>query len=142
MTAKKRNTSQDELLPLMIAFGRLLRVEMAKHLAPLSLLHLQTLQFVAEAGNPTMREVAAYLKISAPSATEIITALVKEKCLTRVSDPEDRRKVRLTVSAAGKSALKRAEVRKAKAFAAVIAPLSARERDTFITILTTVTRNS
>jgi len=142
MTAKKRNSAQDQLLPLMIAFGRLLRVEMAKHLAPLSLLHLQTLQFVAEAGNPTMREVAAYLKISAPSATEIITALVKEKCLTRVSDPEDRRKVRLVVSAAGKSALKRAEVRKAKAFAAVIEPLSVRERDTFITILSTITRNS
>lgn len=139
----KHNVStQDTLLPLMIAFGRLIRAEMTKHLVPFSMLHLQTLQFVAEAGNPSMREVAAYLKVSAPSATEIIDALVADKCLSRTKDPDDRRKVRLVVSTAGTRALKRAEVRKAKAFAAVIAPLSKAERDALIKILTTITTPS
>ncbi|HVX90670.1 MAG TPA: MarR family transcriptional regulator [Candidatus Paceibacterota bacterium] len=142
MTATYRTTREDQLLPLMIAFGRLMRAEMAKHLGPFSMLHLQTLQYVAETGNPSMREVAAYLKVSAPSATEIINALVKDQFLTRARDPEDRRKVRLVVSSAGTRAIKRAEVQKAKAFAAVIAPLSSRERDAFITILTTITTPS
>ncbi len=136
----KRQSTEAELIPLMIAFGRLIRAEMAKHLGSLSLLHLQTLQFVAEAGNPTMREVAAYLKVSAPSATELINGLVKGKCLTRTVDAHDRRKVRLSASAAGKRTLKNAEVKKAKAFAAVIKPLSPRDRAQLINILTTLTR--
>ena len=130
----------ERLQSLMFEMGRLIRGEMIKHLGPLSLLHAETLRFVGEEKNPTMREVADFLAVSAPTATDIITSLVRDKCLARESDPKDRRKVRLVLTGGGRRSLARLQKGKVRAFARVLAPLSARDRVELTRILGVITR--
>lgn len=54
-----------------------------------------------------MKEVADYLGITPPSATSLIDGLVESNLLKRNFDKNDRRVVRLTVTAHGKQTIKR-----------------------------------
>ncbi len=76
----------------------------AKRSDPNAWLRLQTIQFIERTDAPTMHDVAAYLRVKAPSATSLIAHLVSQGLITR-RPGSDRREVILSVTPAGRRAL-------------------------------------
>ncbi len=59
----------------------------------LSVLQIQAIHFIHEAGGLTMTELAEFLHASPPAASSLVDRLVKKKLLVREHSKEDRRKV-------------------------------------------------
>jgi DNA-binding MarR family transcriptional regulator len=139
--ASGSQSPQDRLLPLMFEMGRLLKSEMAREGASLpSFLHLETLRFIQEQGAPTMSDIADYLKIAPPSATALMNPFVKEGIIERTEDPEDRRRVRLSLSMKGLTLLKETMQKREQAFASITAPLSTKDCEELSRILKIITQ--
>ncbi len=99
----------ERLISLFFTTARLIheRIRGPERIDPFSFLRLETLRYVAEHENPSMKEIADYLCITPPSATSLIDRLVKARYLSRVFDKEDRRVVRLSITPSGKRTIKR-----------------------------------
>jgi len=63
-----------------------------------SISHLEIMHYIAERTNPTMKEVAEYLRITPPSVTTIIDAMVESGLVKRETASSDRRSVRVTLT--------------------------------------------
>jgi DNA-binding MarR family transcriptional regulator len=141
--APAKAVSARDLFPLMFEMGRLLKHQFSVDgYGPSSYVQLETLRYVAETGEPDMRDIAQYLRIAAPSATAVADSLVKEGLLARMPDAVDRRRVRLAVSAKGARLLRDTDERRANAFARVVAPLSAKDRAEFGRIMRVIIEKS
>ena len=68
-----------------------IREEGLKH--DLTLSHIEVLNFIGPARRETMKNIALYLKITPPSATEIVAEMEKKGLVKRESDENDRRVV-------------------------------------------------
>ncbi len=77
----------------------------SKQSDPNAWMHLQTMDFIARNGTPTMQEVASYLRIKAPSATSLVSNLVSQGAVARTIGA-DRRQVVLSITSVGKKMLK------------------------------------
>jgi len=142
MKEKSNSEGNAELFQLMFDMGRLMKREMHSGTThSVGYLPLETLRYVDEQGKPDMQAVADYLRVAGPSATRLIAGLVKDGMLARVPDPADRRRVLLSVTAAGKRACQASLRERQAAFARVIAPLSAAERAQLARILSIITRS-
>jgi DNA-binding MarR family transcriptional regulator len=139
-------TKDKELLSRMFEMSRILKREIAREstLMP-SFLHAETLRFISGAEQqgslPTMRDVANFLKIAPPSATELVNGFVKDSVIKRVADPKDRRIVRLSLSKKGIQFLKTTHLQREKAFASLLAPLSSKDSKELSRILAIITKN-
>lgn len=126
----------EEILFLFFEAGRAIRQAcFAPSGALLSLVHLETLRFVSEHQEPTMRDVSDYLRVTAPSATALIEELAAKGYLVRRQDKADRRLVRLSISSKGKSFLAKVMKKRLKAMQSMVAPLTLSDRKEFIRIL-------
>lgn len=76
-----------------------------KRLDPYSWLRIETLKFIRSQETPTMGQVAEYLSITAPSATSLVSALVKEGLVRRQVSVKDRRASCLSLTPKGKRVL-------------------------------------
>jgi DNA-binding MarR family transcriptional regulator len=81
------------------------KVRAAGKADPNSWMRLETLRYVSEHEQSTMRDLASYLRITAPSATSLITGLVRRKLIAREQDKKDKRVARLRLSRQGKALL-------------------------------------
>ncbi len=98
------------------------------YLACPSLPQLEVLIFVSENGEPLMRDIARYLNVKAPSATELVAELVRTRHLTRLPGTRDRREVRVALTAKGRAALAKSNAKRMRVFSEVLSPLSEPER--------------
>ena len=135
-TAESRTPHLSEL---MFEMGRKVKGALARDFAPFSMLHVETLRFISESGEPSMREVADYLRIAAPTATALTDGLVEDGCIVRRVDKSDRRLVRLALSAKGRKLIANLHRKRTAAFSRIIAPLSSRDRHEFARILRIIT---
>ncbi|HVW82597.1 MAG TPA: MarR family transcriptional regulator [Candidatus Paceibacterota bacterium] len=110
-------------------------------LDPYAWLRIETLAYIGE-HNPTMSEIAEYLAITAPSATSLIASLARAGLVARATSKEDRRVLRISLTAKGKATLKAAFARGARIFSGVFAPLSAPELAAFSRLLAKLERGS
>lgn len=124
----------DRLISLIFSTRRLM-VESGATPSPCSLLHAETLRFITEKRNPTMKEVALFLSITPPSATSLIDSLVKSKHIVRIQDSVDRRTVRLKITPEGKRAFTRACAQRKKNMKKIMSALNDYDRTSLITIL-------
>jgi len=98
----------DDLAMLIMSAGRLLHQCLARSAGDkISLLHIKILAFVSDKRNPTMKDIAGYLGITAPSATVIVNRLVRSGELKRMPGRIDRRKVQIALTRKGASDLRR-----------------------------------
>jgi len=128
---------------MIFAVSRLIR-ERAKDrekINPFSFLQLETLRYVAENGNPSMKDIADYLCITPPSATSLINSLVKAGQLERVYDKNDRRFVRLVVTTKGKTALASGFEKITTRVRKILSNLNAKERSELFKILEKLSRS-
>jgi DNA-binding MarR family transcriptional regulator len=141
--SKKPFNSDDvrtKLLPLIFEMGRVLKSEAYKDDAEMpSYLHIETLRFIQESKDPSMSDIAGYLRVTRPTATSLINAFVIDGMLDRVDDAEDRRIVRLQLSNKGVVALEEAMKKRAEAFSRVIKLLSDDDCIELARILTIIT---
>jgi DNA-binding MarR family transcriptional regulator len=136
MKASAHTDGTDKVLTLMFEMGRLIRHAcIGAGDLPLPLAHLETLRFVGEKKSPTMRDVATYLRITAPSATHIIDELVKGGLMTRSADRKDRRIVRLTLSKKGSTFLAKSMRLKMKVLRGIVGSLNRADQKEFVRIL-------
>ena len=137
-----RHTNIEQLISMIFAVSRLIR-ERAKYrekIDPFSFLQLETLRYVAEKDNPSMKDVADYLCITPPSATSLINSLVKAGQLERVHDKNDRRFVRLVVTPKGKTALAGGFKKITTRMRRVLSNLNAKEKNGLFKILEKLSR--
>jgi DNA-binding MarR family transcriptional regulator len=143
MKSKKVSPETGRLNELMFEMGRMLKQQMtADGYGPSSYLHIELLRYLTGEAEADMRDVARYLRVSAPSATGLVDTLVREKLVARKPDPKDRRRVLITVSPKGRAAIARAAKHREAAFARVAEPLSSADRAELIRILTIITENA
>ena len=104
-----KQITMEELVSHMFIMGRLMRDRMHRKVrnGQCTLLEFETIKYVKDTGQPHMRDVAKTFHVTPPAATLMIDTLVKEKLLSRVLDPKDRRSVRVAITPKGKQLLER-----------------------------------
>jgi DNA-binding MarR family transcriptional regulator len=106
-----------------------------RKLDPTSWLRIETLKFIADTSGPSMRQVADYLSITAPSATSLVSGLVRDGLVARSTDARDRRTAHLHLTTKGKTVLAETLARGTELLGALFAPLSRTELAAFISTL-------
>lgn len=111
MKMSRNDTDTDvfaELPSLFFETRQIIRQKLPsdKQSDPNAWMHLQTMHFIDRSTEPTMQDVATYLRIKAPSATSLVAHLVSQGVITRTTGA-DRRRVVLSITPAGKRALKK-----------------------------------
>jgi DNA-binding MarR family transcriptional regulator len=140
---KASTPSAKRLNELMFELVRLMKQRMSTvGYSPSFYIHLETLRYLIESKDADMRDIAKYLRVSAPSATGLVDALVREKLASRIADRTDRRRVRIAVTKKGKQTVAKATKHREAVFARITAPLSSRDRGELIRILTTITHHA
>lgn len=101
----------DDLIDLIISTNRLIRMRMSEQRddggCPFTHVQLAVLRYLRSAGSPTMKDIAAHLRVTAPSATGIVNGMVREGLVERHRDQKDRRTSRIKVTTKGRKALTR-----------------------------------
>jgi len=136
-------TDTNTVVTHMFELGRVIRRAVFERApAAMPLVHLETLKFIRECHGVTMSEIARYLHVTPPSATDMIEKLVHEKYLSRQVDPSDRRIVRIVISKKGTLALERTLKHRFTAMRNVIRRLSPKEQADFVRILSKITNHN
>lgn len=106
----------------------------------ISLLHMETMGYVIEHKNPTMKNVADHLCITPASASSLADGLVEEGFLERTFEKNDRRVVKLRITKKGKDFLKKSIRHANKQMEVMFSALDDKEVDFFIHILEKFTK--
>ena len=103
-------------------------------------LRVETLRFIASVDGPTMRELAEFLRITAPSMTSLISHLEKRGLLRRSKAKEDKRTVHIHLTAKGRQELARYDARSAEKLRRVFGPLPKKDLQALLHIMREVKR--
>jgi DNA-binding MarR family transcriptional regulator len=95
---------------------------------------------VGDGGPLRLNDLAERMGVSAPTASRSVDALHELGLVERVPDPDDRRALRIDLSAAGRKLLAERKAKAEEAFAPAVAALSDAERETFSRLLRRMTR--
>lgn len=79
--------------------------------------------------------IAGIMGVTAGNITQILTALEKRGLVERTTDPEDRRKVVISLTAAGKEAVAKAGRAYREAYSGLLAQLGEERTDEFVELL-------
>lgn len=101
------NNKNTALIESIFTLSRLMKEDMAfnSDFATLSMLQIQTLLFLKQNPQAQMGEIASKFAIELPSATSLITKLVKAKLVIRRADKKDRRVVHIALTEKGDALL-------------------------------------
>jgi DNA-binding MarR family transcriptional regulator len=115
-----------EVIPLMM---RVIRARVRSHSSPeLSMPQFRALAFLGRNHRAMLGDVGNFLALSLPAASKLIDGLVTAGFATRETDLEDRRKVVLELTAAGRRRYAAALKASAEFLAGRVGSLSATER--------------
>ncbi len=129
--------SADHLIDLTFEVTRHMRKVMSsagKDDKTMNWLQMHALSLISEHEGITMKEVAAFMKVSAPSATSFVNRLVKMKWIERLTDASNRKLVRLKMTPAGKQMLTEKIAQKKQIMRGIISLLSAEDQAQMIRI--------
>jgi DNA-binding MarR family transcriptional regulator len=113
---------------LRLAVTRLHRKLRQQSAGGLTQSQASALTSIAQLGSPTLGELAARESVRPPSMTPIVAALEEIGYVSRLSDPEDRRVVRVALTAKGDAVLRRSRSRKTAYLAAQLRRLPPEDR--------------
>jgi DNA-binding MarR family transcriptional regulator len=110
---------------------RLLREEMRQGASEgLSIPQFRVLAFLGRTPGASLSELAEFLGVAGPTASVMVQRLVERELVTRAGHPEERRRVRLGLTARGTTALERSRGRARSRVAGRIDGLSRGELET------------
>lgn len=109
MSKREHDTLLKELPSLLFEMRQRIRAQVpdGDHSDPNAWLRMEALHMIDENKTPTMKELADYLHVTAPSATSLVSYLVKSDLVERIKEKNDKRIVRLRLTAAGKRSVAR-----------------------------------
>ncbi len=121
--------SAEAVVETGLAVSRLVRAQLRQR-APkgLTLPQLRALGFVNADPACAPSQLAEYLMLSRPAATRLLNGLVRRRLISRRPHPDDRRRVRLSLTAAGRARLETYFARARAIVAGRLATLSAADR--------------
>jgi len=119
---------------LIMNTGRLLHQKMHGGGA-VSMLHFKIMSYVAERGPVSMKELAGFLGVTAPSTTAIVNRLVRDNELSRTASQGDRRSVAVALTPLGRKNLERARRAMVAKMGLLLNRLSSRDAAELINIL-------
>lgn len=143
MNKKDKNKRIEYLISLFFNTGRLIKEQSCKnknqrptsiHHQHFSMLRIEVVQLI-EAEKPTMKRIAEYLHIKAPSATSLINGLVKVGYIKRITDGKDRRMVQMAITDKGKVFLKDGLKQMTEKLKEVLLKLEQKQIDNFIKMM-------
>lgn len=143
MNKVEKSKKIEYLISLFFNTGRLIkehscnkinsdRVSIHQH--HFSMLRIEVVQLI-ETEKPTMKRIAEYLHIKAPSATSLINGLVKAGYIKRMTDPNDRRMVQMVITDRGKDFLKDGIKQMTEKLKEVLSKLKREQVNNFIQIM-------
>jgi DNA-binding MarR family transcriptional regulator len=111
---------------LFFAVRGLVRTQLAqgKKFNPYAWLHIETMIYIRDNGGPSMSSIAEHLSITAPSATSLVSALVKKGFARRERDSRDARATRIYLTKKGEAFLSATQADGRKILGQVFAPLT------------------
>lgn len=132
-----QGTGNSQLVEKMFTFSRLMKGYMQYNTGfmHLTLLQLQTLLFLHDNPQVQMRDIATHFSIEMPTATTLITKLVKEELVARRQDEEDRRLVRIVLTEKGKKLLEDAMRERNQKITLLLSSLSQSEQNHLLEII-------
>jgi DNA-binding MarR family transcriptional regulator len=89
---------------------------------------LSALSVLVFGGPRSIGELAGIEGVTPPTMTRLVAAMVADGLIERLKDPADRRVVRVQATATGRSLLLAGRDRRVASLAAMVKPLSAKER--------------
>ncbi len=138
-----KNKKIEHLISLFFNTSRLIKEQSCsnKNLKPTSIHHrhfsmlrIEVVQFI-ETEKPTMKRIAEYLHIKAPSATSLVNGLVKAGYVKRTTDGKDRRMVQMIITNKGKDFLKDGLRQMTEKLKDVLLRLEQKQIDNFIKMM-------
>jgi len=135
--APKQKERFHEIMLLMFATKKLVweHSKGFKDMDIFSVLRFAALQYILENDNPTMKQMAGYLRIKPSSATSLMAGLEKSGHIKRAADKGDRRIIRIHVTTKGEADFKKSFQRITGNMKALYSRLSAEEQNQLIKIL-------
>lgn len=119
-----------EVVPLMM---RVIRAKVRSHSSPeLTMAQFRALAFLGRNQRAMLSDVATFLALTLPATSKLIDGLVSAGLARREIDPLDRRKVALTLTAAGKRRYAAALKSSADFLAQRVSKLSAAQREQIV----------
>lgn len=102
---------------------------------------LAILEILHRSGESTMSDLAHSMSVTTAAMTGIVDRLVREGYVSRLHDPEDRRVVRIKLTAKGNAAVKTICFHKREMINKVFSALSESERMAYLKILMRIREN-
>lgn len=136
-----QRTGDSQLIEKIFTFSRLMKEKMSYDTGflHLSLLQIQTLLFLHHNPQVQMRDIATHFSIEMPTATNLISKLVKEKLVARRQDEEDRRLVRIILTDKGQKLFEDAMRERNQKLALLLASLPQTDKDNLHRIISLLT---
>ena len=138
-----KNNAPDEIMSLFFSSFRSLKqkLDMGNPIYHLPFAQVETLRFIGEKKQATMKETSDLLAITPPSTTVLVGNLVKLGFVLRTSDKKDRRNVHLRLTKKGGEILQKTINQRCKVFTKLLGNLSPKEQLEFINILKKMASN-
>ncbi len=96
---------------------------------------LLVLNFLELQGETKMKDLAGFMNVTTAAITGIVDRLVRDKCVMRVYDQNDRRIIRVKLTEKGRDLLNKANEHKHNAVVNIFGKLSDTEREQYLRIL-------
>ena len=107
---------------------RVIRHHLVRHPSGLSVPQFRTLCYVSTARGSSLTAAADFIGLSAPAMSRLVDGLVEVGMMRRVVSSDDRRHVKLSVTAKGETALREARTLAQAELAEAVSSLKAGER--------------
>jgi DNA-binding MarR family transcriptional regulator len=135
-----QTATTNELTDVSFQISRLFKENLCytSPITHLSILQLQALIFIKQHPNVQMRDIAAHFRIELPSATSLLNKLHQMKMVTRKTDTDDRRVVRIMLTNEGQTLLNDAMIERGKKMEKVLSFLSEHDKMALLRILKTL----
>jgi DNA-binding MarR family transcriptional regulator len=116
------------LLDVVPMVMRVIRHHLVRHPSGLSVPQFRTLCYVSTARGSSLTAAADFIGLSAPAMSRLVDGLVEVGMVRRVVSPDDRRHVKLSVTAKGEAALREARTLAQAELAEAVSSLKTGER--------------
>lgn len=93
------------------------------------------LDFLNKGTESKMTDIARFLEVSTPCATNMVDRLVRQGYLLRIYDPKDRRIIRVRLTSKGVSLVEKINAQRKQRATEIFSKLSGYERSTYLKIL-------
>lgn len=102
-----RDTLLQEVMEALVTLLRLVQKRSASHWIDLdlSLAQVKTLLAIGDLESPSIEQIANMLGVSQPTASHLVERLVQSELVHRTQDPQNRRRVLVQLTQAGKELL-------------------------------------